>query len=255
MTVVCETRSISRSFGGVHAVRDVSITLESGTLYGLIGPNGAGKSTLIDLISGRRRADTGQVLLAGDDVTKKPAFMRAREGLGRTFQATRLPKTLTVRETVLGTSLIAERSSAIGYFLRTPHTRRAHRTAATRTLQVLEMVGLDRYADLRVEHLSYADQRRLEVARALALQPKVLFLDEPTAGTHVEDLPSFAALLRELAGSTMAVVLVEHNVEFMRSTVQKLYAMELGSIIAFGEPEEVLRHPTVVESYLGDSSD
>lgn len=251
MTVVCETRSLSKSFGGIHAVRDVSISLEAGIPYGLIGPNGAGKSTLIDLISGRRRADTGQVLLEGDDVSGTRAFVRTRHGLGRTFQATRLPKTMTVRETVKGASLIAEHASTIGYFLRLPRTRAAHRTADSRTDQVLEMVGLVRFADLRVELLSFADQRRLEVARALALKPKVLLLDEPTAGTHVEDLPAFASLLRRLASSGIAVVLVEHNVEFMRSTVQKLYAMELGSIIAFGEPDEVLKHPGVVESYLG----
>ena len=249
--IVCEARDLERHFGGVTAVDGVSVELWSGAVQGLIGPNGAGKSTLVDLISGEQRSGRGTIRLGDIDVTELPAYQRARLGIVRTFQHSRVTQNITAHEVVYSGCLMAKRPSSLGHVLSHPSTRRIYRAAAERADAILERLGLANTATRYVRSLGWEEQRRLEIARALALEPRVLLLDEPTAGMHASSLPGFSRLMRELASMGTAVVLIEHNVAFMRATVDKLYAMESGRMIASGTPDEVLRNRSVVDSYLG----
>jgi branched-chain amino acid transport system permease protein len=251
---ICEASDLERHFGGVAAVDGVSLELWSSTVQGLIGPNGAGKSTLVDLISGEQRPGRGIVRFVGVDVTKLPAYQRARLGIVRTFQHSRVTQNITAHEVVYSGCLMATRPSSLGLIFSYPATRRSYRAAAERADAILGRLDLAAAATRYVRDLGWEEQRRLEIARALALDPKVLLLDEPTAGMHASSLPGFSRLVRELASTGTAVVLIEHNVAFMRATVDKLYAMDSGRKIASGTPDEVLRTPSVVDSYLGTRS-
>jgi len=248
---VCTVEGVSKRFGGVRAVRDASLQLNQGRVYGLIGPNGAGKSTLVDLISGEQRADAGTIRLAGEDVTRLPAHRRARLGIARTFQTARLTQTLTAREIAYSGCLVADRPSILGYVAGLPGSRRAHRQARSRADVILSEIGLTAVASDYVRNVGWEEQRRLEVARAVALRPRVLLLDEPTAGMHAESLEAFTAMIRSIAANGVAVVLIEHNVSFILASTEVLYAMDSGSILAVGEPESVLRDPAVRDSYMG----
>jgi ABC-type branched-subunit amino acid transport system ATPase component len=235
-------------------VDNVSLELLPATVHGLIGPNGAGKSTLVDLVSGEQRPDSGTVRLAGQDVTAQRAYQRARLGIARTFQHSRVTQNITAHEVAYSGCLMADLPPSLGYVLCLPSSIRAYRKAAQRAHAILARVGLREVSDEFVRDLGWEQQRRLEIVRAMALRPKVLLLDEPTAGMHATSLPGVSNLVRELAADGISIVLIEHNVAFIRATVDRLYAMDTGRIIANGAPDEVLEQPHVVDSYLGARS-
>ncbi len=249
--LVCEARELAKRFGGVAAVDGVSVQLRSGIVHGLIGPNGAGKSTLVDLLSGEQRPIHGKVYLEEADVTPLGAHGRARLGIARTFQTSRLTQNMTTREVVYSSCLMASRPGSLGYIAGTPTSRREYVQARRQADQIVARVGLHTAAGRSVRDLGWEEQRRLEVARAVALRPKVLLLDEPTAGMHMQSLPAFGAIVRGLAADGTAVLLIEHNVAFIRSTVDTLYAMDSGRLVAHGSPDAVLADRAVVDSYLG----
>jgi branched-chain amino acid transport system ATP-binding protein len=238
-------------FGGVHAVDGASLQLESAAVHGLIGPNGAGKSTLVDLLSGEQHTDAGRISLRGEDVTRLNAVRRSWRGIARTFQTSRLTQNMTAHEVAYSGCLMAERPGTFGKLLGLPRPVSRYRAAHVRADIVLKRVQLNASADRYVRNLGWEEQRRLEIARAMALSPAVLLLDEPTAGMHADSLPGFGRLVREIAGSGTAVLLIEHNVGFIRSTVDVLYAMNLGRMVANGQTNDVLSNPIVVDSYLG----
>jgi len=252
--LICEGRNLERRFGGVLAVDDVSLELSSGTVHGLIGPNGAGKSTLVDLLSGEQPTALGKINLDGIEITELPAFMRARARVVRTFQHTRVTQNITAREVVFSGCLMAMRPGSFGFMLWLPASREAYRLAIAQADQILARLDLSYAAYRYVRDLGWEEQRRLEIARAIALRPRVLLLDEPTAGMHASSLPAFATLVRSLAADGMAVLLIEHNVPFIRSTVDHLYAMDSGRMVASGKPNDVLANKTVIDSYLGARS-
>jgi len=243
--------NLKRHFGGVTAVDDVGIELSSGVVHGLIGPNGAGKSTLVDLLSGEQSTATGKIYLDGVDITATSASERTRLGIVRTFQHTRVTQNITAREVVFSGCLIAARPGSLGFMLWLPKSRAAYRDAMLQADKILERLDLSDAASRYVRDLGWEEQRRLEVARAIALRPRVLLLDEPTAGMHASSLPPFARLVRSLADDGMAILLIEHNVPFIRSTVDQLYAMDSGRMIASGRSEDVLVDKAVIDSYLG----
>ena len=237
---VLEARGITVRFGGVTALDEVDLTAERGQVTGLIGPNGAGKSTLFNALTGLVRPTTGEVWLDGVDVTAWSPRRRARLGLGRTFQRLELFSHLNVRENV-DVAVEFHRGWAGG-----------RPTAKGRTDAIIDRLGLHDVADSRVDELSTGRSRLVEVARALAIEPKVLLLDEPAAGLDEGETDRFGLLLRELAEvDGLAVVLVEHDMRLVMEVSDVLSVLDLGRLLATGAPAEIRAHPEVLTAYLG----
>ncbi len=250
MTPILETRGISKSYAGIGALRDVALQVGEGERVGLIGPNGAGKTTLFNCILGLLVPNAGSVWLAGDNITSLPVHQRARRGIGRSFQRIELFTESTVREHLL----IAERVRRGNGSLWKDLLGRGRPTAdELRSCDVvLARLGLAELADEPIEQLSLGQGRLVEVGRALMTQPRVLLLDEPSSGLDRQETADLAATLRELQEEQgFAILLVEHDVEFVAAFTQRCYVLDFGSLIAEGRTAEVLERSIVRESYLG----
>ncbi len=236
---------ISVRFGGLVAVNEVTLAIPTGGHHGILGPNGAGKTTLFDAITGFAPITDGTVTLAGVDVTDHPAALRARMGLGRTFQITNLMPTLTTFENVLlgALSHLDERHSWWRSYL-------AADESTSRTRQILEDVGLTAVADRPISELSYGDKRKVELALALAAEPSVLLLDEPTAGLSVAERNSMVELLSTMSES-LTTVIIEHDMEVMFALADTITVLHRGAEVMTGSTEEVKADPRVKEIYLG----
>ncbi len=231
--------SVSRSFDGLQALRDVSLELDRGEVVGLIGPNGAGKSTLVNIISGFDRPDEGRVELGGSEVTRWSPHRRGRHGLARTFQHSHAFRGLSVRENV--------EVSALG-------VGAGAREATRRADALLERLGLDRYADTPSAALAHGDERRLGVARALATEPRFVLLDEPAAGLPEAEVPDFAALVRSIASDHAAgVLLIDHNMALIMETCDRIQVLDRGTVLAEGTPAEIRSDLNVAAAYLGET--
>jgi branched-chain amino acid transport system ATP-binding protein len=231
--------SVSRSFAGVEALRDVSLELGTGEVVGLIGPNGAGKSTLVNILSGFDRPSSGRVLLEDRDVTRWPAFRRGRRGLARTFQHSHAFGGLTVRDNV--------EVSALG-------VGASQREAARRARELLELLGLAGYADQPASSLAHGDERRLGVARALATEPRFVLLDEPAAGLPEAEVPNFAIAVSAVRDRGAGVLLVDHNVALVLEVCERIHVLDQGTTLAEGTPAEIRSHLGVAAAYLGESA-
>ncbi|MDO8212011.1 ABC transporter ATP-binding protein [Conexibacter sp. CPCC 206217] len=233
-----EADSISVSFGGIKALADVSIAAEPGAVTGLIGPNGAGKSTMLGVLSGLQRPKAGRVRFAGHDVTRKAPHRRARLGMARTFQRLELWSSMTVAENVLTAAELG---------------RQWNRDAAPQRIagRALEQLGLTTIADVPVGELSSGQGRLVEVARAMALRPTMLLLDEPSAGLNEVETEELGRILASLAADGTAIILVEHHVELVTNTCSYVYVLDFGQTIAAGPPEQIRRDEAVQRAYLG----
>jgi branched-chain amino acid transport system ATP-binding protein len=231
-------RGLTKRFGGVTANRDVSFTVTAGELVGLIGPNGAGKSTLFDLLTGFLPPDAGAVLLDGEPVTGLTPDRISRRGVGRTFQKLRPFAQMTVLENVM-----------VGAFQRTADPRHARERART----ALDGVGLGGTEAARAGALSTGQRKRLELARALATQPRLLLLDEVTGGVDQGSIPGLVDLVGRLHGAGMTLLLIEHNMRVIMGISQRIIALHLGEVIADGPPEAVTSDARVIEAYLGQA--
>jgi branched-chain amino acid transport system ATP-binding protein len=232
--------SVSRSFAGVEALREVTLDLRRGEVVGLIGPNGAGKSTLVNVLSGFDRPTRGRVLYEGRDVTRWRASRRGRNGLSRTFQHSHAFRGLTVRENVEVSALGAGASP---------------RNAALRASQVLELLGLDEHANVPAAALAHGDERRLGVARALATEPRYVLLDEPAAGLPEAEVPEFAAVVRSLRDEHGAgVLLIDHNMALIMDVCDRIQVLDQGETLAQGTPAEIRANLDVAAAYLGESA-
>lgn len=234
--MLLEARGITKAFGSFKAVDDASVTLEQGDILGLIGPNGAGKSTFFNCLTGDLKTTSGRVLFEGTDITDFAPEQRAGLGLARTFQVPQTFEGMTVLENVM-----------IGAFLRTSHRHEAE----TRARAVLERVGMSRLADAPARSLGTPGRKRLEIARALATEPKVLLLDEAMAGLNAHEVRLAIDLARDIHRSGITLVIVEHIMEVIMSLASRVMVFHQGKEIARGSPREVTSNPAVIEAYLG----
>jgi branched-chain amino acid transport system ATP-binding protein len=239
-----DVRQVSVSFGGLQALSDVSLDVQVGHVTGLIGPNGAGKTTLFNVITGLLGPNTGRVELDGRDITRRKPHQRARLGIGRTFQRLETFGSLTARENVLVAAEMRRGWS---------HDRK--RSPAVIAEEILERVGLQEVAEDRVDRLPTGTARLVELGRALATQPRVLLLDEPSAGLNESETATLGSLLREVAGSGLGVLLVEHDMSFVMGTCERIHVLDFGRIISVGTPTDVQADDTVRAAYLGDADE
>jgi branched-chain amino acid transport system ATP-binding protein len=251
MTALLETRALTRRYAGLLAVDGVDMAVAPGTIHALIGPNGAGKTTLFNLVSGLETPTEGTVLFAGADVTPLSADRRAALGLARTFQNIRVFAAMTSLENALAGLHAHRRAGLAATVLRTPAFRREERAAVERARAVLDMVGLAAHADAPAGGLSYGDQRRLEIARALATDPKLLALDEPAAGMNATETAGLRTIIEGIRADGITVLLIEHDVKLIMGLCDRVAVLDYGKKIAEGVPQEVRRNPAVIAAYLG----
>jgi branched-chain amino acid transport system ATP-binding protein len=245
--------NLSRAFGGVRAVHELSFTLRPGGIQAIIGPNGAGKTTLFNLITGVLPPVTGHVIFHGREITGLSPHRLAALGIARTFQNLRLFTGMTALENVLlGRHLHVERG-LLRSLLRTPALRRSERQAREQARELLAFVGLADQADTAAGGLPYGAMKRLEIARALAVEPKLLLLDEPAAGCNETESAALERLLRAVARNGITVVLVEHDMRLVMSLAGRILVLDHGQKLAEGAPAEIRANPAVVEAYLGHS--
>jgi branched-chain amino acid transport system ATP-binding protein len=237
MMPLLEIRGVSQRFGGLIANSDISIAVGRGEIVGLIGPNGAGKSTLFNLIAGVAPPTEGSIWFDGEDVTALPAAQRCRRGIARTFQVVKSFETMSVIDNVI-----------VGALVRTTIMREARRKA----WEVLEFAGLAGRAEVAAADLIPSEKRRLEVARALATEPKLLLLDEVLTGLTPIEAESGVELVRKVRDSGVTVLMVEHVMEIVMPLVDRAIVLDLGKVLVEGRPAEIVRHPKVISAYLGD---
>jgi branched-chain amino acid transport system ATP-binding protein len=245
---------VTKRFGGLTAVCEVTLELEQGALVGLIGPNGAGKTTCFNLMTGADTCSSGCVTWEGRDVTGLKDWQRARLGIARTFQNIRLWKDMTVLDNVRTVCRAAAAAGWIDGLLRTPRHRRVEAEVTAKAEALLARLGVGGYAGLRAGDLPYGPQRKLEIARALALEPRLLLLDEPAAGMNPSEksdlMRTVEALRRDLG---LTILLIEHDMRFVMGVCERIYVLDHGERIAHGTPDEIRRDPKVIAAYLGEA--
>ena len=250
-TPILEMTGLTRRYAGLVAVDRVDMQVTPGGVHAIIGPNGAGKTTLFNLISGLVPPSAGCIRFAGQDVTRLPADRRAALGLARTFQNIRIFAAMTVLENAL-TGMHARLTTSLpGVVLRLPGFRSEERRAVARAREALDLVGLADKAGQRAQMLSYGDQRRLEIARAMAPEPRLLLLDEPAAGMNPAETEALATLVRRLSGFGITIMLVEHDMGFVMDISDRVTVLNFGKRIYEGTPQAVRQEPAVIEAYLG----
>jgi branched-chain amino acid transport system ATP-binding protein len=246
-----EVRSLSRSFGGLKAVNEVSFTVNQGSIKSVIGPNGAGKTTLFNLISGMLPCDSGVVLQNGREITRLQPYRIAELGISRTFQTTKLFSRMTVAENVMVGRHSRTRAGFLSGVLNLPWTWKEEREIRERSLQLLDALGLADAADQLASNLPFGKQRLLEIARALATEPSLLLLDEPAAGLNIYETREMADLVLKIRGWGITVLLVEHDMSLVMDISDQIVVLNYGRKVAEGEPAEIQRDPEVIRIYLG----
>jgi branched-chain amino acid transport system ATP-binding protein len=243
--------NLSKSFGGVHAVQDVSFTVKEGNIHSVIGPNGAGKTTLFNLITGVYTPTKGEILLNGENVAAMSPDALARRGMSRTFQNLQVCMNMTAIDNVMVGAHLRLNQNLFASMLRLPSVRRADAACRDEAASLMEFVGVGRHIDDEAGQMSYGALKRLEIARALAAKPKVLLLDEPAAGLNHTETGEIETLIRKVAQSGVTVVLVEHDMKLVMNLSDHILVLDYGKKLAEGTAAEVRANPDVVAAYLG----
>jgi len=252
--LLLDVTDVSKRFGGVHALDSVGLKVPHGSIVGLIGPNGAGKTTFFNVITGLYPADSGIFLLDGKSYVPESVAEVTQSGLARTFQNIRLFGEMSVLENVMVGCHCRSSAGVIGAIFRLPSTKREERAIRDNSLRLLAYVGLSDYADIEARNLLYGHQRRLEIARALATEPKLLALDEPAAGMNATEKLQLRELLLRIRADGKTILLIEHDVSLVMGICDSLTVLDYGKVIAWGKPADVRTHPEVIKAYLGQGA-
>jgi branched-chain amino acid transport system ATP-binding protein len=251
MNAVLEIGGLTRRFGGLVAVNNVTMSLKSGEIRGLIGPNGAGKTTLLSLIGGQIRPTAGRVMFAGTDITRMRPDQRAARGIRRTFQNLKLFPEMTVLENVMIGFHTESRAEIIEALLHTPRQRREEQQIIDEAHRVLARVGLSDLALRTAGSLAYGHRRLLEIARAIVVRPRILLLDEPCAGFNRSESMDFVRLIRQIRADGVTIILVEHHMDVVMTACETITVLNYGEMLAEGTPDQVRENPDVRAAYLG----
>jgi len=250
MSTLCVER-LSKKFGGVHAVEDLSFEIGAGMVHSIIGPNGAGKTTLLNLLTGVYVPSAGRITLDDRDLTGVPTHAFAEAGIGRTFQNLQIFFNMSALENVMTGRHLRERCGLLPALLHTPRLARAERECRLRALDLLRFLGLEGYTDAGADAMPYGALKRLEIARALAGEPRILLLDEPAAGLNPTEAQEIAGLIKQLAAAGTTVVLVEHNMNLVMGVSDHVLVLDYGRRLCEGTAAEIRNDPRVIEAYLG----
>ncbi len=252
---ILSLQKITRRFSGLVAIDSVSLAVNEGEIFGLIGPNGAGKTTMFNLISGLISPSSGQIFYKNKSIERLPTHQITRRGIARTFQNLRLFDNLSVLENVAIANHIHTKSNLIANILGTKLAQAEEQEIQLRAYQLLELVGLESKSAQAAHNLAYGDQRRLELARALALKPELLLLDEPAAGMNTTEKAALSDLIRKIrAHFNLTIIVIEHHVPLVMGLCDRIAVLDFGQLIALGNPEAVKNNPAVIAAYLGDEA-
>ena len=255
MSALLRVEGLSRHFGGVRAVDDVSFAVRAGEIVGLIGPNGAGKTTVINLLSGLLRPTAGLIDFDGTRLDRLPPYRITRAGVARTYQNIRLFRGLSALDNVIVGTHIQTRAPFVARLLFVPAVRREEEQARAAARLLLDRVGLGARVEARATSLPYGEQRRLEIARALAARPRLLLLDEPAAGMNPVEMEQLIALIRSLATGGQTILLIEHNMQVVMGVCERIVVLNFGRKIAEGTPAEISSNRDVITAYLGEEDE